>query len=495
VSAQPWTIRAFGPKQSAALVPRDTTLPWGTISPRGPVGCIGRAAYVVLPARAQLIHNAAFPFGKNDGAIWAGRGLTAAADGGVSAALGPLTVTIAPTVFATQNASFPLAPNGGVGNSAYADWRNPQEIDSPQRFGDGAYTVIDPGQSSLRLDFLGTAIGVSTENQYWGPATDHPIITGNNAAGFPHLFVGSARPFRIWRLGSAHGRMFWGRTSQSKYSPLADTSATRLASGIVAVFQPRFLPGFEIGGARFFHVLQDRFRLDGGELLRPLGALLKISRARQLGTPTGDEFAENQLGSIFFRLMLPSDAFELYGEYGREDHNWDLREFWLMPDHDAAYLMGARKAWRRRSDILSVRAEILNSRVSHLALASSQVPWYVHATVRQGHTNRGQPIGSAAGQGGGASVLAFDRYTREGRVTLSWERLQLGESRMLRAPNLFGNDVAHVWSASRLRFGRRLDVEGGLSAIYEINRHLRGDAFSLRTTLSVAPSAHGRASR
>lgn len=496
VGAQPWTIRDFGPKQWTDLQPRDSTLPWARIDPGfSHATCLGRGRFVVLPSRVRLIHNSGFPLGQNDGAIWAGRGLTAAAEVGASASFGAVTVVLAPIMFSSQNAAFRIAPTGLTGNRAFGDWRNIDHIDLPQRFGNRPYTAFDPGQSGIRLDIGGAAIGVSTANQFWGPATDHPIILGNNAAGFPHLFVGTARPLPIWRFGRIHTRTFWGRLDQSPYSPLADSGVTRLASGIAAVFQPSVFPGLEIGGARFFHVLQDRFTLNRRELLRPLGALLAVGRARQIGSASGDEPAENQLASVFLRFTFPDDVFEVYGEFGREDRNWDLREFWLMPDHDAAYLLGLRKVWRRAGDLVGLRAEVLNSRVSHLAHASSQVPWYVHSTIRQGHTNKGQALGSVAAYGGGASVLALDRYTDRGRLTLSWERLQLGDSRQFRAPDLLRNDVAHIWRANSLRFGRRADVELGVAAVYEINRYLEKDAFSLQTTVSVVPGAHTRAKR
>lgn len=71
-----------------------------------------------------------------------------------------------------------------------------------------------------------------------------------------------------------------------------------------------------------------------------------------------------------------------------------------------------------------------------------------------------------------------------GRLTLSWERVQLAHSGDL-APDLLRNDVAHVWRVNALRFGRQLDAEAGLAAVYEINRQLLGDAFALQARLNL----------
>jgi hypothetical protein len=486
IPLEPWSVRGFGPREWNALVPSDTTLPWfkSFIQPRP--ACIGRLSVRILPARLQLIHNSGFPFGKNDGAVWAGRGVTMAADAGVSASYGPLTATFAPLLFAAQNEAFGLKPTGLAGNGIYADWLNPEFIDLPQRFGSGRYAAFDLGESGARVDASGFAVGVSTAHEFWGPATDHPIILGNNASGFLHLFVGTSRPMRVWRLGRAHGRVLWGKLEQTPYSPLADFGGVRLGSGLAMVFQPAFARGLEVGGARFFHVLQDRFRLDRTELLRPFGALTEFARARQTGGP-GTE-PDNQLSSLFARYVLPDDGAEFYGEYGREDRSRDMRDFLLMPDHDAAYLLGMRKQWHRAGSIVILRAEVLNSRLTHLAFARLQSPWYLHGPVRQGHTNRGQVLGSAAAYGGGARVLVLERYDKRGRWRVEWERLQLGQNVSQFAPSdLFQNDVAHSVGMSLLRLGRRVDVDVAIAGVYEFNRHFAGDAINLHTAITVRP--------
>src|SRR5437762_395656 len=85
--------------------------------------------------------------------------------------------------------SFSLMANGDTGKLVYADGLHPTTIDRPQRFGNRAYAVIDAGQSTLRLDAGPVTAGISTANQYWGPAAEYPAILGNNAAGIPHVFI------------------------------------------------------------------------------------------------------------------------------------------------------------------------------------------------------------------------------------------------------------------------------------------------------------------
>jgi hypothetical protein len=62
----------------------------------------------------------------------------------------------------------------------------------------------------------------------------------------------------------------------------------------------------------------------------------------------------------------------------REDHNVDARDFWQELDHDVGYSFGLHRAWKRsRSDLIVARAELLNTRLSHLDQGRGQAPWYV----------------------------------------------------------------------------------------------------------------------
>lgn len=103
----------------------------------------------IHPVRARGWYNGA---ATSDGAVWAGRGLTTAVDAGVSYRRGA-------------------------------------------RFGDGANTRLDPGQSSIRVDTRGVAMRLTTANETWGPSSEHRLILGT-AGGLPppvHRFVAAGQ--------------------------------------------------------------------------------------------------------------------------------------------------------------------------------------------------------------------------------------------------------------------------------------------------------------
>lgn len=487
VAPHPLSIRSLSFAELERLVPRDSDHPWAERYSLAPAGGRGLQLDWVAPS-ARATYNSAIPYGFNDGAAWAGRGLTTELRAGVALRYGPLSARIAPTFFRAENDAFDLAadPRGEV---SFPHPLFAATIDLPQRFGSGAYQRLDPGQSGVRLDLAGLAAGVSTANQVWGPATDHPIILGNHAAGFPHLFVGTTHPVDLW-VGRVHGRMIWGELTQSDYSTVTHPdSVRRLASGGVATFSPRGVPGLEIGATRFFHTPWTR-EISADLLLKPLDGFLKKNLADRdtVGDDTKQDF-DNQLASVFARWVFPGSGFEVYGEYGRDDHNWNKRDLVLVPDHMSAYLLGFSRVWERSAEQWVVlRGELLNSRRSHLHRVRDQAPFGVHAWTRQGHTQRGQMLGSAAEFGGAGSVLALERYNRRGRLGVSWDRWQRGDNvayflRRTVDPN--GLDVVHALGVDGRLFAGRWDLEFATRGVYELNRDFTSDVFNLNLVLGL----------
>ncbi len=481
VPAMPWSVRPFGPGEVARLAVTGDDHPWAERFEGNPGSGSGRLA--LLSAEIAGIFNSGFPFGGNDGAVWAGKGMTAAGAAGAAGEWGPLSVTIYPTVFIAENGRFELLDNRREGDASFADGQVPGAIDRPQRFGNGRYLRADPGQSTIRLDAGGVAAGVTTANQVWGPAVDYPLILGTNAPGIPRIFLGSSRPANVG-IGRLHAQIIWGTLAESAYSTAHPDSSRRFAAGAAGVFLPAFADGLEIGAARFFHRSWPAGGLGADELLLPLQGIFKAGRPETGPDPLDPRSdATNQLASVFARWAFPRAGLEVFGEYAREDHSWDGRDLILEPDHSAGYLIGVQKGWRLGAgDLWVLRGEVLNAQPSHLARVRLQVPFYTHFAARQGHTLHGQILGSQAAFGGAGAVLSLDHYHRRGRFGLAWNRVLRQETIQtildpLAAPAQL--DVIHSLAASGLWFAGPLEVFGGLATAYEFNRDFAGDAFNL----------------
>jgi hypothetical protein len=375
--------------------------------------------------------------------------------------------------------------NGASGSLAFADRQFPTRVDRPQRFGTGAYNVLDPGESSLRLDTRLIAAGISTAEQFWGPADRYPFVLGNNAPGFPHVFLGSGMPWNIL-IGHLHARLVYGQLSQSKYASVGTDSTHRMMSGLVFAFTPRGLSGFELGASRFFHTpWPDSGAALWSDLRLPIEGFLKGTLSKTL---TGGDDASNQLASVFARWVLPHSGFEFYGEFGRDDHNWDLRDLVLEPDHASTHMLGIRKVWMADAhSFLAFRAEAMSMRLNTLTRTRPiGGGYYLNGTITQGHTERGQLLGADITAGSGAgTTIAIDRYSETGRWTVAWSRTLIDGSAPVETP-----ESQHELTVESVRFRGPVDVHVSLTAVYDLNRYFTHDAFNFNAIVGARWSWH-----
>lgn len=487
-ASYPWSARGFSPDDVERLAVPDSLHPW---SRRYSFSTARERPYELglIRPRLDAVFNSAFPYGGNDGPLWAGRGLTSGLRFGAFGRLGPLTLVLAPVVFRAENRAFELAPAAGDDLGAFRNALTPGNVDLPQRFGSDAYQRVDLGYSTLRLEIAGAVAGASTAAEHWGPSQIHPLVLGPNPGGFAHAFVGTARPVNLW-IGHVHGRVVAGRLEASELMPVRDIDPRRLMTGLVVAFQPRGLPGLEVGITRFQHMEWPGGGLRASDLLKPFGTTI--------GERTRDEVrdhADNELASAFFRWNLPDAGFEIFGEWVRIDGAVDTRTFLMEPDDLAGYALGMRRVWEGPKSRLTVlRGEVFSTVSSHrerggarLQFAYRARPMYQHGRLVQGHTHRGQLLASPAGHGGQGSTLGLDRYHEGGRWTVEWER-RLERDRTVRPPTSepADADVAYAVGFEMVRFTGAVDLELGIRGVYNLNRYLQDDAFNLNLRVGVS---------
>jgi hypothetical protein len=489
VPLQPWSIRSFSRREVERLAIADSAGPWN-LRDR-----FSSSHFSAGPLRLGATFNSAYPYGANDGPLWAGRGLTVAVSGGVSGHLGPLSFALDPMAFRAANRPFELLANGMTGPQAFNHGTFADLVDLPQRFGDGPYSRFDPGNSYVRLDLRFISVGVSTANEWLGPATEYPFLLSNNAPGFPHLFAGTGAPVNVW-LGHVQGRVTWGRLDQSDYSPVSggeryipgvETGTVRLMASAAGVFIPKGVPGLELGIARFFHVpyrVGDPSRSFWEKPFRVFFYKNEVAQGDTVG-------ADNQLASLFFRWVFPHSGFEVFGERGYEDQFYDFREFLENLDHDREYMLGFQKVLATRAGGFDVlRAEVINYQLSTLAtLRPGEGAVYLHGILRQGHTNRGQLLGASPGvNAAAASTLAWTRYAKAGRTSITLRRIvrdQEGNYDLTGVVNPRGSDVLVAAAVERMRYGNVVDLGAKIEAMDELNRNFVRDVANLNLQLTV----------
>jgi hypothetical protein len=103
-----------------------------------------------VPVTATTTWNSVIPFARNDGGVWAGRGATVQAAGGVRGRCGRLRAQLIPEVWHARNAHFQVLPSGNPNRS---DFANPfhsipqSSADLPIRLGTLPISTIQRGQT------------------------------------------------------------------------------------------------------------------------------------------------------------------------------------------------------------------------------------------------------------------------------------------------------------------------------------------------------------
>lgn len=384
----------------------------------------GRGALQLMPAQWRHQLTSTFPYSRNDGAMIPNVGYQTLLSAGVNFRYRFFSIQLNPEVVLAQNASY-----DGYNGLVRESWRRwysmiGNRMDKPERFGTGWYSKILPGQSSVRLNFHPISFGLSTENLWWGPGMHNSLLMTNTAPGFAHLTLNTTRPIRT-PVGSFEGQLVGGRLEASGYPPTPQGNPDHYdgfyrpkpddwcyLSGIALTYQPKWVTGLSLGITRAFTVYSESLGNKLGDYLPFFESGLKntIENPDSSGTTSEMERqGRDQLASVFVRWVIPKEGAEVYFEYGRNDHPWDMRDLFVQLEHSRSYVLGFRKLtpirWFDHDDLLQVQVEIMQSEGPKDVPLRPGGPWYGHSQIRHGYTHLGQLIGAGIDPGSNTQTL------------------------------------------------------------------------------------------
>jgi hypothetical protein len=465
-AAQPasWLLRPTDARLRLTRLDRASN-PWGRTLRLPDSVLAGRARIGIYDVASRSVVNSAFPSGGNDGALWAGRGVSTSVDAGVELRVWGSRLTIAPSLVYAQNAAFPLAlvTTSGFTHVANADYTD--KIDLPQRMGTGRVLRIDPGQTALRLAVGPFAVGVSTENEWWGPGIVNSILMSNNAPGLPHAFVASERPLDVG-IGSLSVEWQVGRMTASGESTLmADTLGNRRwLDGIGLVFAPRFAPHLYLAAFRLLY----KYLPVQGFGARDVLALFKPLEKSKLGGESTLGDAADQMGSLAARWVFPGSGLEIYGEWARNDHSWDTRDFILDPDHATGFLVGFQKVFVDADGFVRIGFESIDLPGRASSDPREGPMWYIHEEVQEGYTQRGQLIGASIGPVGTGQYVSVDAFRGWGRVGAQLALVRHPDEHLENADAI---PTTPSVTLSAMRILGSFDIESSITFARELNRY------------------------
>jgi len=345
------------------------------------------------------------PIDRDNGEVWAGRGLSFALAAGVGGSFGPLRFGVFPTLHWAENADFPVTDTLVSNYSAYAYPWDETRIDWAQRMGAGSSGGVTPGQSFVELaGWSQAALGLSSENFWWGPSNRYPMLFGASSGGIPHVYAHSPVVTVGPLLASAN--LVFGRTSESDYFDLDEANDLDLLSALRVEIALKSVPGVRVAVTSITRQLW-RSDLSLNDLLQ----LVPTSTSQdQEDTPV------DGIGAVTVVVPVGPGPGRLHGTWGRGDFFLDFEDLLTEPDHNQFWSVGFHRAWSSAVDLSewTMRVEYASSAApvtqNSIMRGPTGATIYRHDGAQShGHTQRGQLLGPSIGPGARAGYVSLER--------------------------------------------------------------------------------------
>jgi hypothetical protein len=377
-----------------------------------------------------LVNNTALPFSLNNGSMWAGKGVSTKTSAGFRVEAPHLRLIVAPELVVSANSNWPLfqdyyIPELPPGRSKFdlPFYAGPFTIDHPMRYGDRPIRRLSPGQSTLALTTDRIALGVSTENDWWGPGIRNAIMLSNNAPGFTHLFLGTRRPVAT-RFGDIEARWIVGGLVESAYFDTDSTNNLRSIAAAVVTIQTAWDPNLSFGAGRTVYGTASGWNQ---ALTRWFDIFARTSRTDSHPEDT-TAVRRDHFYSLFGRWVFPDDGVEVYAEWARLLFPRGIKDLMVAPNHTQGYTIGLQwrgGQWAHGS--FRAQAELTQLEQSATFRDRPSGSWYFSRRVIQGYTNNGETIGASIGPGASSQWISMDFLRSSGRIGIYGGRIRWNE--------------------------------------------------------------------
>jgi hypothetical protein len=379
----------------------------------------------ILPFSWLNDYTSKLPAGYNNSSLYPNKGYQTRVTGGIYLKAGILQIQFKPEYVYADNSPFLTFANVQANyNSGLipAFFTKVNGIDAPERFGPYSLEHIYAGQSKITLAYKNIEAGVSTENLWWGPATQNSIMMSNSAPGFMHWTFNSVNPVETI-AGSFEWQIIGGILKQSgflSYDPgklvydkgyyIPKPDVTRYLSAFTANWQPKWLNGFYLGVSAYDYTDRNDAYSNSGFFKRIFPVFAGSSNTANEATNTsGAAVGDNQDFAYAFnvRQLLPAYNAELYFEYARNDRAANIRDLTLEPEHSAVYTVGGKKLFNlNNNQFLQLAMELTHLQLADTYLVREDQSFYTHSiSPRDGYTNQGRYIGAGIGPGGNSLMI------------------------------------------------------------------------------------------
>ncbi len=393
----------------------------------------GKGVVRILPAEFKFSYDSHHPYSRNDGAMIRSKGAQILISAGLYAEIGPLSIQLKPEYVRAQNKPYPGFPDSFDGQKWAQRYVWFNRIDTPERYGNGAYSKLLPGQSSVRLNKWGMSLGISTENIWWGPSIRNSIMMSNNAQGFEHITFNTTRPLKT-PIGHFEWQIVTGRLKASGFAPPDTTRMDRnrllyvpkeddwrYFQSISFSYAPKWIPGLSLGFVRWIQAYSEFIKRTNDYF----PAISNLFRENDDNTGGRNELQRDQAAGLFMRWLWTDAKAEIYMEFHRNDASGNFRDLILDSDHSRATTIGIHKLFstKRKDAFIQVNWEWTQMEQTAGRLLRDAGSWYLHSRVRHGYTHNGEVLGASIGPGSNSHYLSVAWTKGKNRIGVALERV------------------------------------------------------------------------
>lgn len=363
-------------------------------------------------------NNSLQPISFNDGNMYPARGWQERYSVGTNLKFLIFDINYQPEKLTVQNLTQEYyAGNTGDGNFMFKYFGMvANNIDFFRQFGYDRIEETTLGQSRAGIKFKYLAAGVSNENIWWGPGKRNSLVFTNNASGFQHYYLKTVEPIKTY-IGSFEMAGVIGKLDTTRYTEIDQELLNacqvckvfknldeREIDGITINYQPKWIPNFYIGYAYARQFYRHATNASGDTL--------------NFFTKDLDK---QEIGSLFFRIALPDDHAEFYGEMGMPNEApwpWKFFKERMRP----GFVFGATKLVPLKlfNSYLSLNVEFTQLQLmdprdififGYPWAGGKPNSWYLSTNIKQGWSNNGQLMGASIGPG-----------SNNQSISLSWNK-------------------------------------------------------------------------
>ena len=427
----------------------------------------------ILPVDFLMEYSSHHPYSRNNGSMIPSRGYQQLISFGFFAELGPLSIQFKPEAVYAENRNFEGFPDSHYAEIWRRRYQNWNAMDLPEQFGEKAYKKSLFGQSSIRLNYQGLSLGLSSENIWWGPSVRNSIMMSNQAQGFNHIAFNTTRPIKTF-IGNFEWQLVTGRLEASGFLPpepggtLAGTNLYfpkkddwRFYQGLSVTYSPKWVKGLSLGFVRWVQTYGE-FAIKNSDYFPVFDGLFR--KNDKYGLYDGSlELERDQAAGVFARWLWQDAKAEIYADYHMNDSKYNLRDLILDLEHARAYTLGIRKVFQKNPT--SKTYELLWERTRMQASSSRRLrnagSWYEHGRVRHGYTNNGEVMGAGIGPGSNSQYFELSMIDKLDRYSIAFEVIEQDNDFLIDAFDTGNNygDFRRYWKDLNVHFSVQKKVK------------------------------------